>query len=239
MSDSEFAYTGTENLEIMQYAPKYNQALCMLVRTHAPTDGGDALDFGAGIGTFSQCLRHDGITVHCLEPDNKQRQQLALQGFPTFADISEIADQLMDYAFSLNVLEHIEDDLQACRELYRVVRPGGHLMIYVPAFQILFTRMDEKVGHVRRYDRKRLTHCLTTAGFVIEKATYYDFLGFFATLLVKLFASQSDGSLNPRFVHIYDTWTFPLSRLLSRPFGWLLGKNLMVYAKRPESDDAM
>lgn len=233
MINSEFAYSGNENLEIMQHAPRYNRALCKLVNTHMPADARHALDFGAGIGTFSRCLEREDLKVHCVEPDNRQRDVLEKQGFQAVSDARQILDGQMDYVFSLNVLEHIEDDIDACKELYRTLRPGGHLMIYVPAFELLFTHMDVKVGHFRRYTRNSLRHCLEAAGFNVERISYYDFLGFFASLALKLLDSKSDGTLTPTTVRFYDRWLFPLSHLLSKPFSRLVGKNLVAYAKKP------
>lgn len=233
MSTSDFAYTGNENLEIMRHAPRYNRALCDLVNGYLPTGARHVLDFGAGIGTFSRCLDDQNLVVNCVEPDPRQRQALNNLGFDAVADIREIADGDMDYIFSLNVLEHIEDDAAACLELFRALRPGGHLMIYVPAFELLFTQMDTKVGHYRRYTRSSLRRRLEQAGFQVERIAYFDFLGFFATLALKILTRDSDGALNPRSVRMYDRWLFPLSHMLSKPFARMTGKNVIAYARKP------
>lgn len=233
MSTDQFHYSGNENLEIMRNAPRYNRALCDLVRRYRPEDTRVALDFGAGIGTFSHCPGEDAVSMVCVEPDPDQRRTLAEAGLQPAASLDEIGDNEIDYAFSLNVLEHIEDDFGACADLHRVLRPGGHLFIYVPAFPSLFTSMDEKVGHFRRYTRRSLREPLTAAGFTITKSAYYDFIGYFATLALKWAnSSKDDGTLNPKQVRFYDSWVFPASRLLSPAFAGIAGKNLFVVATK-------
>jgi hypothetical protein len=110
-------------------------------------------------------------------------------------------------------------------------------MIYVPAFQLLYTSMDAEVGHHRRYRMAGLTAKLVRAGFLIEKKAYADALGFFATLAYKLFDSREPAPINRRLVRLYDRYLFPLSRLLSVPLARILGKNLIIVARRPQAGD--
>ena len=72
---------------------------------------------------------------------------------------------------------------EALRAVYRCLRPGGRFYLYVPAFPLLFSAMDRKVGHHRRYRLAGLTSQLQRAGFRVLRARYADSLGFFATLL--------------------------------------------------------
>lgn len=225
-------HDGGENLEVMREARNYNRFLCNLVRRHA-RNAEVALDFGAGIGTFSDSLDLPAGRVHCVEPDRNSRSALAELGFHVHADLSEIGDATISYVFSLNVLEHIEDDIGTLAELHRVVEPGGRVFLYVPAFMLLFTSMDEHVGHHRRYRLGELATRVEAAGFVIEKRCYTDVLGFFATLLFRLFDDGKPGQLNPRLIRFYDSFCFPLSRLMSPLFARVLGKNAYVVARRP------
>ena len=237
MTESAYDYSGTDNLEVMREAPRYNAYLCTLVRRNAPSHG-TALDFGAGLGTFSACLAQTGISVECVEPDAAQRERLATTCCSTYRAIEEVADQSVDYVFSLNVLEHIEDDFAAAVELHRVLRPGSRLFLYLPAFQMLFSSMDRKVGHYRRYRRASIVRLLAAAGFQIERVHYTDVLGFFATLAYKCRDRDSSGDLDRSAVRFYDRWFFPFSRILSILFGPFLGKNLIVVATRSALGDS-
>ena len=224
--------SGGENLEVMQEAKKYNRFLRDLIRRYAG-DAPTALDFGAGIGTFSNSLDIPTGRVHCVEPDAAARELLANEGFLPHADLSDVDDASIAYLFTLNVLEHIEDDIGALAELYRVLEPGGRLFIYVPAFKLLYSSMDLHVGHHRRYRMAELQKLLQRTGFSIEEKAYTDALGFFATLAYKLVNNREPAALNRRLVRFYDRYLFPLSRILSVPLARILGKNLFIVATRP------
>lgn len=228
----EHRYEGSENLEAMSEAVNYNRFLQDLINRFA-ADTTTVLDFGAGIGTFTDSLGIPRNRVACIEPDTGARDYLTSLGFETHADLSDIADERFTYIFTLNVLEHIENDLAAVSELFRVLRPGGRLFVYVPAFGVLYSAMDSRVGHYRRYRMKGMTHLLQSAGFRIEKRAYTDALGFFATLAYKILNRESSGVLEKGTVRLYDRYIFPLSRVLSLPLAKVLGKNLFVVADKP------
>ncbi len=225
-------HSGGENLEVMQEAVRYNRYLRELVRRNAGF-AETALDFGAGIGTFSSAVDLPPARVHCVEPDARARDVLSDQGYQVHADLSDVDDAAVQYVFSLNVLEHIENDAAALANLHRVLEPGGRLFLYLPAFNLLFTSMDAHVGHHRRYRLSGIKKLLLQAGFEVEKKAYADALGFFATLAFKLVGSSEPAPLNPRIVRLYDRYCFPLSRALSVPLAGVLGKNLYVVARRP------
>jgi anaerobic magnesium-protoporphyrin IX monomethyl ester cyclase len=224
-------YTGADNLEAMTSARNYNAFLLDEVLRNS---GGAAaaVDFGAGTGTFARALRERGLRVTCVEPDVQLRRRLADDEFECHAGMEELPVAAADYIFSLNVLEHIEDDASSLRALFRRLRPGGRLYLYLPAFPILYSTMDRKVGHYRRYRRRRLTAQLEAAGFRVDRARYADSLGFFATLFYRCVGSRR-GDLNAAGLRFYDRFMFPVSRLLDRVLGRFLGKNVAVVAVRP------
>ena len=228
-------HSGGENLEVMRDAHNYNRFLKALIRQHS---GGarTALDFGAGIGTFSDSVGIAPENIHCVEPDSGARTYLANNGYQTHANLSEVTDSSIDYLFTLNVLEHIDDDSAAMRDIFRVLRPGGRLLVYVPAFMVLYTSMDAHVGHHRRYRIAGLRQVINGAGFDIEKSAYFDVLGFFATLVFRIFDGPVPSPLNPRMIRIYDRFIFPASRLLSILCAKIVGKNLYIVAQRPMTD---
>jgi SAM-dependent methyltransferase len=223
-------YSGTENLEVMDDAVNYNAYLSRLVRSYAlSTDR--ILDFGAGIGTFSLPLKREGFNVSCVESDPRQLQRVTENGVPGFSDLSAVPDETYDYIFTLNVLEHIEDDHAALRDLAKKLKPGGRLMIYVPAFQVLFSSMDRAVGHYRRYRLTDLSKKVSSAGLEVKEARYVDSVGFIASLVFKYIGSK-DGSLNRNAVILFDRLAFPVSLLLDLATKKLFGKNLLTVAVR-------
>ena len=80
-----------------------------------------------------------------------------------------------DVLLSTEVLEHIEDDHAALKNWFELVRPGGHLLLSVPAHQHLFSAEDEMAGHFRRYSRRDLEKKLVAAGFELPKICSYGY----------------------------------------------------------------
>lgn len=225
------AYTGVDNLEVMQEAVNYNRYLLDTVRAHAPA-GARAMDFGAGGGQFAAPLSELGMDITALEPDQLLQQRLRAKGLRAVGSTNEVPDGSLDYIYTLNVLEHIDDDVGALRSLNSKLVANGRLLIYVPAFPVLYTSMDAKVGHVRRYTRTTLVNSVRAAGFRIDRVAYADSIGYFATLAFKLLGNQ-DGNVSLSALKLYDRAVFPLSRALDLLAQRWFGKNLLLVCTKP------
>src|SRR5215469_12165583 len=142
------SYPGTSVLEVMTEAKRYNDYLSLLIDRHV-WPGARVLDFGAGTGTFTIPLLRRGVEVVCVEPDDMLLAQLEDAG-ATVVKLEDIADQSLDLIYTLNVLEHISDDTGTVHSLAAKLKPGGVLFIYVPAFRILYSSFDARIGHLRR-----------------------------------------------------------------------------------------
>lgn len=226
-----FEFTGTENLEVMADAVNYNGFLVSLIHNEA-RPGERLVDFGAGIGTFARVVAAGGFQVHCIEPDSSQLARILESGLPASPDLACLEDESADLLFTLNVLEHIENDVAALQACHEKIRPGGRILIYVPAFQILYSSMDKKVGHLRRYTRSELAEKVGATGFEVVRSEYVDSAGFFASLFFKVFGNEN-GTINRGALVNYDRYVFPLSRLSDRVFNRLFGKNVLLIARRP------
>jgi len=172
-----------------------------------------------------------GYHVKCVEPDPVQRQRLEEQGFDTFDNITSVPDDSASFVFSLNVFEHIEHDTIAMREVHQKLKQGGTLLIYVPAFECLWTSLDEKLCHYRRYTKTTLRRLVEQEGFTIEHARYADSLGFIATLVFRLL-NRSASTLTAAAISFYDRWVFVPSRVLDKLFGRWFGKNVYVLCRK-------
>src|SRR6266853_4457702 len=225
----EEQYSGVDILEALESAHNYNDYLTRLIRES--TESKDLIDFGAGIGTFSKRLRTAGYDVKCVEPDPLQRRRLEEQDFDSFASITSVPDDSVSFIFSLNVFEHIQDDSVALKEIRQKLKPGGTLLIYVPAFACLWTSLDEKLCHHRRYTKKTLRRLVEQEGFVIEDARYADCLGFIAVLIFRAL-NRSASALNASSITLYDHWLFAPSRFLDRLFDRWFGKNVFVRCRK-------
>jgi SAM-dependent methyltransferase len=91
-----------------------------------------------------------------------------------------------DLVAALDVLEHLIDDRGALREMHRVLRPGGALVVFVPALELLWGLQDEVSHHLRRYGRGELTSLITDAGFSVTRTSFFNSLLFAPILAARL-----------------------------------------------------
>jgi SAM-dependent methyltransferase len=86
-------------------------------------------------------------------------------------------DQHFDTAICLNVVEHLEDDLGALRNIYNALEPGGRAIVLVPCGPKLFGTLDEVLGHFRRYTIPQLSSVSQQAGFDVERVIEFNRAG--------------------------------------------------------------
>lgn len=92
-----------------------------------------------------------------------------------------------DFVIALEIMEHIEDDTIAAKNIYNALKPGGHAVITVPAYEWLWTVVDDNCMHYRRYDKKRLKRVLIDNGLEIDYIGYYMCFLFPLAMLVRLY----------------------------------------------------
>jgi hypothetical protein len=131
------------------------------------------------------------------------------------------------------VLEHIEDDVSILKMMFKKLKSGGRIYIFVPAFLCLYSSFDKKVGHLRRYTKKELYHKIEQAGFQIEKAWYFDCIGFCAAWDYT-FLDKGNADLNKKQILFYDRIVFPISLFFDSFFQYFFGKNVEIVAKKPQ-----
>lgn len=225
-------YVGKDNLDVMAEAHIYNDYLLASLEKSIDKEHMKILDFGAGKGEFADKVQEafEKCELIALEPDksllccsNKIDRTISL---------SEINDDSLDLIYSFNVLEHIENDTQTLAQLYNKLKKNGKLILYVPAFPCLYSDMDKRVGHWRRYTKKELVAKVQNAGFKIVSCHYKDGIGWVASWLYKL-QKNSHGNINPRLLKFYDKWVMPFSILWDKiTFGLILGKNIWLEAQK-------
>src|SRR5690242_3315627 len=176
---------GQETLRRMADVDHYNSWIYQLIR---PYLGRRIVEVGCGIGNMTAYfLRAELLLAFDLLPESAAwvgaRYQphsnvLVRQGDvcdPAF--VSWAADLRFDTVVSINMLEHVERDSLALAHMNRLVQPGGHLLLFVPAGSYLYGSLDRAVGHYRRYDRSRLARQVGAAGFRIRKLGFVNALG--------------------------------------------------------------
>ncbi len=236
MSES-VSYEG-KDLEAVADMPRYHDWIMECFRPHLR---GRAAEFGAGLGTISERILPSVSSLDLVEPSPNLVGQLRRRfaNEPTVSVFAETLEtrieqgepETYDTVVMVNVLEHIEDDAAAVAGLHRMLKPGGTLLVFVPAMPFLFSRLDEVVGHYRRYTKDVLTRCLAEAGFDVRFARYMDALGVLPWWLVNTVGGST--AFDPRAVRLYDAVGVPLTRLAERLVPPPLGKNVIAVAEKP------
>lgn len=212
-----------------------------IVDSFAPYIKGDVAEFGAGQGSISALLLPHATSLILVEPSEKHAARLRdrfsshphvrIHSGPLEREAATLDERSIDCVVLVNVLEHIENDAAALDHLHRILKPGGHLCLMVPALPSLFSKMDVRLGHYRRYTRKSLAARVTDAGFEIIRGRYMDVLGVFPWWLINTILGQT--SFNPKLVSVYDRLFVPIGRAAESLVPAPIGKNLMFVARRP------
>ena len=205
-----------------------------MYRQIAPFIGQRVLEIGAGIGNFTELLLDRELVVAtdkygpCIE-SLRSRLGEQLNSMPIQVDIAEsggqIDQQFIEYGFDtvicLNVLEHIEDDLRALSNMQRALKPGGRLILLVPAFQFLFGAVDRSLEHYRRYTKNSVLFKMTQAGFRIERTFYMNVIGMAGWFLNNRIIKRKEESKGQiRFFDDYIApWAERVERFLPPPIG--------------------
>lgn len=236
--ETQTGYPG-KDLEAMSFAQRYHR---WIIAEIAPYLGQQAAEIGAGTGEVSKLLLDNGVeSLSAFEPSDNLYPLLAanlepyqsartVHGF--FEDHSEQLANTLDSVAFINVLEHIEHDADALQHAHRILKPGGHLLIFVPALQMLYSPHDAAIGHFRRYRRGPLVSMIESCGFEIERARYFDILGILPWLIAFRILKQDLGSGQ---VSLYDKLVVPVARVLEKLITPPIGKNVLVIARKPDA----
>jgi 2-polyprenyl-3-methyl-5-hydroxy-6-metoxy-1,4-benzoquinol methylase len=212
-----------------------------LVDNFRPYLGGHILEVGIGHGHYSTLLAECGDYLG-IDHDEQSVAE-ARVAFPgrAFA-VCDILDGAKLRAFlprgpdaivSINVLEHIEDDRTAIANLVDVLKPGGHLLLSVPAMMMLYNDLDRLAGHCRRYSSEGLKALLSTEPVDILRLCYFNpigGLGWWANSL-KRHQSLNDESVNGQ-IRFFDRYIVPVSRVLDPLFRPFFGQSVTCIARR-------
>lgn len=145
-----------------------------------PGDKRKILDIGSGAGNMAHHLAHYGDVIG-LDFNPRPLPVAGLRGLDVIqgsGDTLPFADEEFDLIALLDTIEHIPDEFGVLEECWRVLKPGGKLMITVPAFMWLWSYNDEINAHQRRYTAPELRHKLEMAGFQTKRLSYNNFFLF-------------------------------------------------------------
>ncbi|HUD06365.1 MAG TPA: class I SAM-dependent methyltransferase [Candidatus Saccharimonadales bacterium] len=229
----EYFYTAQDNLETMKDAVNYNRYQRDFIQreiSKLKNKKVKILDFGAGIGTYADMLRELGHKIDCVEKGKVQAKILRQKKYKTHEDIKHVKTKY-DVIYSLNVLEHIKDDKKILASLKDCLSKEGVIIIYVPAFMSIFSNLDVKAEHFRRYRIKDLKKLANQTNLELKRIKYCDPVGFMLAIVYRIIGGS--GNLNPKTIGIFDKYLFPVSALSERIFKKMFGKNVLgVFARQ-------
>jgi SAM-dependent methyltransferase len=181
------------------------------------------LDAGCGSGrNMVELSRHGTVTGVELSSTSVGLARERAAGNVIEGSVMDMPfdDGFFDLSVSLDVIEHLCDDVGALTELRRVTSPGGALLVTVPAYQWLWSGHDEVNHHHRRYSRSSLLAAAERAGWHCQRTTHFNSL-----LLPIAVALRALDRINPRTTKSsLDLWVPPA------PFNWLLRQPLAIEA---------
>lgn len=217
--------SGPEVLNALSRASRFNAWMAETVR---PYTGKRVLEIGAGIGNLTRLLapRRALYLATDIDEEHLARLRVRFQHRPNLrvarCDLSrpdsftEFADS-MDTVVCLNVLEHVEDDVQALRSIRAALMPGGRAVLLVPQDQCIFGKLDAALGHYRRYARDELKEKMERAGFRVDTVLEFNRIsrpGWWLTGKV-----LGRARISPLQLQVFDRFTW-LWRRIDRWLPW-------------------
>jgi 2-polyprenyl-3-methyl-5-hydroxy-6-metoxy-1,4-benzoquinol methylase len=219
-----------DDLETMSQARRYQAHVFGLVR---PFVGARVLEVGCGIGTMTKQLLDVAEHVVCIEP-NLNCATLAREALAGDDRVAirichleecsrvELQQERFDTIVCVNVLEHIQDDVRALTLFADILAPArGHVAIFVPAVQAIYSPHDAALGHHRRYSKPRLRAAFDAAGLDLVALKYTNPIGLLGWMYNLYVSGNTEHTSNQ--VRLFDRlvapWALPLERLAAPPIG--------------------
>lgn len=205
-----------------------------------PWLGADPLEVGSGLGSYAAAWAAAGQRITVSEAD-LARLALLQRRFADepLVDVRQLCAPIQETGsysavVALNVLEHIEDDVGALRSFRRLVRPGGHVVLVVPAFQLAMSDFDRQIGHHRRYSRPSLERVLRAAGLRPVLVRYSNSIGLLGWLVLMRWLGRrpTEGFA----LRAFDRAVVPPMRRLEARLRLPFGQSVLAVAQRVDPE---
>lgn len=180
---------GLSTLDNLSAADRLNEWMFESIQPYVK---GKILEIGSGIGNISSCFVQHNVPLYVSDYSDHYCRllQQKFSGQELIRDVFQIDLAVSDFetryasligkfdtVFALNVVEHIGNDGVAIANCKKLLAPGGHLIILVPAFQLLYNGFDKELEHFRRYTRRSLRALFDAQQFEIIKSWYFNLAG--------------------------------------------------------------
>jgi SAM-dependent methyltransferase len=200
------------------------------------------LDVGCGAGSNLRALASAGLDAIGLDrsiyPLTLIRRR---EKFPLLAgDLNQmpIKTGSVGLIIAMDILEHLDDDINGLIESYRVLSKGGIIIVTVPAFNFLWGIQDIVTGHKRRYSRRQITNKLRAAGFIVLKSSYFNFFLFFPIFIARRIIQllglkiRSENELNFPLLNYMLKTVFSFEPYFLKYFSFPIGVSIFCVAQK-------
>lgn len=229
-------------LRAIDKSPKFNRWMYERIQDHI---GQSVLETGCGIGTLtSYMLGKERLVVSDIDPFYMElinRRFGHLNGFAAHSmdltkseDYKKVSGMPFDTVVCLNVLEHLKNDEEVLQNFYETLTPGGKAVILVPMHQFLYTKLDETVGHWRRYSTIDLKQKMEKAGFEIvdiREFNRFASLGWYVSGKI-----LGNAHVKPGQMKLYNA-LLPLAKIIEN-FSFWPANSLIIIGKKPDAPSA-
>jgi 2-polyprenyl-3-methyl-5-hydroxy-6-metoxy-1,4-benzoquinol methylase len=217
VEEKKYTQQGNQNLSNTDKANRFTDWMFSEIN---PYIEGNILEVGSGIGTFSKKITSDfkdrKIILSDIDPEyvkglrnayspNKNIQAIKLD-LGRSSDFQNINNKI-NTVIALNVLEHVENDVDALKNIYNLLAPNGKLILLVPAHKFLFNCIDVSLDHFRRYTKKELLQKISQTDFKLKKLFYFNFPAivgwYFNGNILKKNISEGSVSLFNKFIPLF------------------------------------
>jgi SAM-dependent methyltransferase len=226
--------------------PSLDQWQFSLLRPHL---GRKLLEIGAGVGRITALVAgangHDELLATEPSPRFFSILQHRVAQLPKTAVMEKTAESLLpqyaahfDSVYSVHVMEHIEHDRPFLESMLELTRPGGNIIILVPAMPFLFSELDANIGHYRRYNKRMIHSLIQGLPVEIRHIAYNNFLGVLGSLYFSKFRKinyQKDETAQKQFFgiyHFFSEYVVPCIRVVERIVPVPVGLNLTVVLRK-------
>jgi SAM-dependent methyltransferase len=217
----------------------------LLRRVLSPNRNDLIVDIGCGTGANERVLSQFGRVISidfsvdalrfCSSRGMKRLLSCNAEDIP-------IRTGVVDAITILDCLEHVDDDLIALSEMYRILRPGGILLLTVPAYGFLWSEHDEALHHRRRYGSMELKNKMKSVGFGLEQVSFFITTMFFPILVLRVMQSLFKKDVHPKTTHVILPkwinsmliWILAVERMLcKRGLNLPFGVSLVAIGSKP------
>lgn len=229
--NNEIKYVGHDELHILENLINYNKSIVFKFKKYV-NNNYKVLDFGAGIGTLIELFKSTyNIIPTSLEIDPTQAKIIRSKNFECHENIDQLNDNYFDLIYSSNVFEHIENDNLELIKLIDKLKINGYVCLYLPANEYLWSELDNKVLHFRRYDKEKINYLIKNTTLKVVEFKYCDPIGAIFTFVFKLLNLKLN-NLNNKNLKLFDNYFFPLNKLIETITFNKFGKNIFVTLKK-------